>query len=136
MRPAELDTDVSALDVTGFAQACPECSHEMGTRLRRAGIEKAQHRHCRLLRPCRDRPCRRRPAEQRDELAPLHSITSSARARSVVGTSSPSALAVLRLITSSNLVGCWTGSSAGFSPRRMRSIYETARLYRSITSGP
>ena len=34
----------------------------------------------------------------------LHSITSSASVRSLSGTSSPSALAVLRLITSSNLV--------------------------------
>jgi hypothetical protein len=34
--------------------------------------------HRRLLRPCRERP-RRRAAEQRDELPPLHSITSSAR---------------------------------------------------------
>jgi hypothetical protein len=36
---------------------------------------------------------------RRDELAPLHSITSSARASSIGGTSKPSALAVLRLIT-------------------------------------
>ena len=35
-----------------------------------------------------------------------HSITSSARASSVGGISIPSALAVLRLMTSSNLVGC------------------------------
>ena len=63
----------------------------------------------------------RRAAEQRDELAPLHSITSSARASSVGGTSRPSALAVLRLITSSYLVGACTGRSAGFSPLRMRS---------------
>ena len=33
----------------------------------------------------------------------------------------PSALAVLRLITSSYLVGACTGRSAGFSPLRMRS---------------
>ena len=46
-------------------------------------------------------PARRRAAEERDELAPLHSITSSARA-STGGTTRPSALAVLRLITSSN----------------------------------
>jgi hypothetical protein len=46
---------------------------------------------------------------------PLHSITSSVRARSVDGISRPSALAVLRLITSSNLVGCWIGRSAGFA---------------------
>src|SRR5262249_40083757 len=36
---------------------------------------------------------------------PHHSITSSASASSVGGTSRPSALAVFRLITSSNLVG-------------------------------
>ena len=36
-----------------------------------------------------------------------------ARASSVGGTSRPSALAVLRLITSSNFVGAWTGRSAG-----------------------
>ena len=51
----------------------------------------------------------------------LHSITSSARASSVGGTSRPSALAVLRLMTSSYLVGACTGRSAGFSPLRMRS---------------
>src|SRR5262245_38777924 len=50
-----------------------------------------------------------------------HSITWSARASSVGGTSRPSALAVLRLITSSYLVGACTGRSAGFSPLRMRS---------------
>ena len=50
-----------------------------------------------------------------------HSITSSARASSVGGTVRPSALAVLRLIDSSYLVGACTGKSAGFSPLRMRS---------------
>src|SRR5262249_5672658 len=45
-----------------------------------------------------------------------HSITSSARASNVGGTSMPIALAVLRLITSSYLVGACTGRSAGFSP--------------------
>jgi len=52
----------------------------------------------------------------------IHSITSSARASSVGGTLRPSALAVFRLITSSNFVGPWTGRSAGFSPLRMRSM--------------
>src|SRR5262245_3050342 len=51
----------------------------------------------------------------------LYSITSSARASSVGGTSRPSALAVLRLITSSYLVGACTGRSPGFSPLRIRS---------------
>src|SRR5262249_33586374 len=67
-----------------------------------------------------ERP-RRGPAEQRDELAPLHSITSSARASSVGGTSRPSALAVFKLITNSYLVGACTGRWEGFSPLRMRS---------------
>jgi hypothetical protein len=47
--------------------------------------------------------------------ATAHSITSSARAESSGGTSSPSALAAWRLMTSSNLVDCTTGRSAGFS---------------------
>jgi len=59
---------------------------------------------------------------------PFHSITSSARASTVVGISRPSALAVLRLTTSSYyFVGACTGRSAGFSPRRMRSMYPAAR---------
>jgi hypothetical protein len=38
-----------------------------------------------LLRTRRERPRGRRATEQRDELAPLHSITSSARASSIGG---------------------------------------------------
>src|SRR5262249_41153283 len=75
----------------------------------------------RLLRARGERPRGRCAAEQRDELAAHHSITSSARASSVGGTVRPSAFAVLRLITSSYLVGACTGRSAGFSPLRMRS---------------
>src|SRR6516162_11001475 len=56
-----------------------------------------------------------------------YSITSSARASSVGGTSRPSVFAAFRLITSSYLVGACTGSSLGFSPRRMRSTYEATR---------
>jgi hypothetical protein len=48
-----------------------------------------------------------------------YSITSSARINIDCGTVRPSALAVFRLITSSNLVGCWTGRSAGFAPLRI-----------------
>jgi hypothetical protein len=51
----------------------------------------------------------------------IHSITSSARASSIGGTSRPRALAALRLIANSYLVGACTGRSAGFSPLRMRS---------------
>src|SRR5262245_22513111 len=73
------------------------------------------------LRACPNRPRRSRAAEQHDELAaPDHSITSSAVASSVGGTASPSILAVSALITSSNLLACITGKSAGFAPLRMR----------------
>jgi hypothetical protein len=44
----------------------------------------------------------------------------------------PSALAVLRLITVSNLVGACTGRLAGFSPLRMRSMYRAAPRHWSI----
>jgi hypothetical protein len=49
----------------------------------------------------------------------LYSITSSAMESSPGGTSMPSARAVLRLMTNSNLVDCSTGRSAGFAPLRM-----------------
>ena len=48
-------------------------------------------------------------------------ITSSARASTDGGIVRPSALAVLRLMTSSNLVGCSTGRSAGLAPLRILS---------------
>jgi hypothetical protein len=57
-----------------------------------------------------------RAVEKRHELPPSHSITSSARARSASGTTRPSALTVLRLNTSSNLLGCSTGKSCGLVP--------------------
>ena len=76
----------------------------------------------RLLCETSDRP-RGRTAEQRDELAPLHRSLDHlvGAGEHVGGTSRPSAFAVLRLITSSYLVGACTGRSAGFSPLRMRS---------------
>jgi hypothetical protein len=53
-------------------------------------------------------------------LRKAYSITSSAVASSLSGTARPSVFAVLRLITSSNLVGNCAGRSLGFSPLRMR----------------
>src|SRR5262249_10967025 len=90
-----------------------------------------------LLRARRQWPRRRRAAEQRDELAaPYHSITSSARASSVSGTTRPSALAVLRLTTSSNLVGCSMGRSAGFAPLITLMTNAAARLVSSGILAP
>jgi hypothetical protein len=56
-----------------------------------------------------------------DDFQSHHSMTSSARARIRGGTVRPSACAVLRLMTSSILVGCWTGRSAGLAPFRILS---------------
>jgi hypothetical protein len=52
-----------------------------------------------------------------------YSITLSARDKSSVGSSWFIAFAVLRLITSANLVGCSTGRSAGLLPRSSLASY-------------
>ena len=51
----------------------------------------------------------------------LYSITSSARTSKGGGTVRPSAFAVLRLMTRSNLVGCSTGRSPALAPLRILS---------------
>src|SRR5262245_8099292 len=64
---------------------------------------------------------RRRAADERNELPPYHSITSSARRISMGGTTMPRAWAVRRLMLSRNRVGCSTGKSAGAAPLRILS---------------
>src|SRR5262245_25427048 len=63
-----------------------------------------------------------------------YSITSSARASSEGGTVSPSALAVLRLITSSNFVGCSIGMSPGLVPFKILSTKTAQRRHMSKIS--
>src|SRR5262245_34925046 len=116
-RESVFDREVLTLDVTKIPEPSSQCLNEVGETGRRE-IAKTHHA---LLRPRRERP-RRRAAEQRDEVATAaHSITSSARASTAAGMSRPRAFAVLRLTTSSYLVGACTGRSPGFSPLRMRS---------------
>src|SRR4029077_5379609 len=109
--------------VAGFAQPFEKSGQGPRVSPRRLGVEEADHRQRRLLRARNARPQQRcrRGAGQRNEIASPHSITSSAGAISVAGTVMPSALAVLRLMASTYLVGACTGRSAGFSPLRMRS---------------
>ena len=71
----------------------------------------ARHPPCRVIAPSPDFFAR--------QFCTPHSITSSARARRVGGTARPSALAVGRLTTSSNLVDRTTGRSAGLAPLSM-----------------
>src|SRR5262245_27696290 len=110
---------VLALEVAGFVEALAERGGK--GRIRCSGIGESDDRRRWLLRPRRERPRCRRAAEQRDERAPLHSITSSARNRNDSGIVSLSALAVVKLITRSNFLGCSTGMSPGFAPRRILS---------------
>jgi hypothetical protein len=49
----------------------------------------------------------------------FYSIHSVAVANSVRGIVSPIAFAVLRLMTNSNVLGLWTGKSAGLAPLRI-----------------
>src|SRR3954447_908116 len=123
------DNQVAPFGVATFLEARtkrPDCPLSHFTR-----AEQPQGRA--LLCFCPGWPCRRQ-ADQCNKLASLHwrldvsmtvvefqhsyrgcipySITSSARASNVGGTMMPSALAVLRLITSLNLVDCSTGRSA------------------------
>src|SRR5262249_11926499 len=118
-RPAILDRHILALDIAGLLQTLMKRAYHGCEAVGQSAVEEPDHRHRRLLRARRERPRGRRAAEQQYELAALHSITSSASASSLSGIWRPSALAVLRLITNSNLVGCSTGNSAGFAPLRI-----------------
>src|SRR5262249_5212398 len=134
--PTIFDCQVFTLDVAGILETLTQSPHRFRQGFGCSGIEEPDHRHRRLLRSRRKWP-RRRAADQRDEMAARgHSITSSARASNIGGIWMPSALAVLRLITSSYLVGFCTGRLAGFSPFRMRSTYPAARRWGSSASDP
>jgi hypothetical protein len=65
-----------------------------------------------------------------------YSITSSASICVEVGISMPSALAVLTLMMKSNLDGCSTGISPGFSPRRILSTISATRVNTAGKLGP
>src|SRR5437762_12576757 len=58
-----------------------------------------------------------KPVTDVNRAVTAYSITLSARATSAGGTVTPSALAVLRLIASSNFVGCSIGISVTLTPR-------------------
>src|SRR5262245_45149298 len=123
--PARVDLHVAADAPAGLLETLQERA-EAGLKfpiVRSRGQENANEaRLLALLRAHRERPRGSRAADERDELAALHSITSSANTSTLSGTLRPSVFAVLRLMTNSNLVGWMTGRSAGFSPLRMRPV--------------
>src|SRR5262249_24441837 len=132
--PTDRSRHVLALDVPSFIEALAERGSK--GRIGRPGIDESDCRHRWLLRARRERPRGSRAADERDERAPFHSITSSAMASSPGGKLRPKALAVLRLITNSNLTDCMTGRSAGFSPLRIRPVYTPAWRYPSVMPVP
>ena len=94
VRPAIFDRHVTALDIAGLAQALAERRQECAfVQAMRCGETRSPASPAAARAPRAATP--RRAAEQRDERTSPHSITSSARASSVAGTSRPSALAVL-----------------------------------------
>jgi hypothetical protein len=76
--------------------------------------------------------CEHTKDERDDAHQRCHWSTSSARKRRVGDMVSPRALAVLRLMTSSNVMGCSTGRSAGLAPLRILSTYVAPRRYASV----
>src|SRR6516162_6946379 len=68
--------------------------------------------------------------------ATAHLITSSARSRNDSDIVRPSALAVLRLMTSSKLVGCSTGMSAGLFPCKTFCTNSAVCRYRAVDWWP
>src|SRR5215831_13874294 len=138
LRPTILDRHGATLDPAEFAQSLNKGGCPCTPGRRSARSKEPNDRHLRwLLRPRRERP-RYRTTEQCDELASLntHSITSSARASRVGGISRPIAFAVLRLIVSSNFVGCSIGRSAGLAPCKIRLTYQAPRLNKSDRDVP
>src|SRR5262249_22624866 len=137
LRPSIFDCHSASIDPTEFAQPLHKSGGPFALGCPRARAQISDGRQlARLLRPRRERPRCCRAAEQRDELAPLHSITSSASASSLSGIVRLSALAVVRLKTRSNLAGCSTGMSPGVAPRRILSTSSAARRNKAGMFGP
>jgi hypothetical protein len=70
LRKSAFDNCVLAFCEFLLLQPVAEARQLHCIRFQRANTEYADHRHCHLLRPRRERPCRRRAAKQRDERAP------------------------------------------------------------------
>src|SRR5262249_28915864 len=137
VREAMFELEVAPLDVAEFRKAVADRAEIGSLLVRAAGMPEITDRgnSPALLRARRERPggCR---TKQRDERAAFHSITSSASNRNGSEIVRPRALAVLRLMTSSNFVGCSAGSSAGLAPLRILSTYAALRWCKSAMFAP
>ena len=109
-RPAALHRNIAANVADGSDSAAPVngCRGSYAPESCRGGHPRA-------------RPFRATTGLMHRSKQPIYSITSSASNCMEVGTVRPSAAAVFRLMTRSNLTGAWTGSSLGLAPRKTRS---------------
>jgi hypothetical protein len=95
-------------------------------RVKSVALSKRRRFSTSAIAPLATKPARHRNMSRRANLGlmrrskTIYSITSSARPNRAIGKARPSDLAVLRLMTNSVFVDCWTGRSAGFSPWRIR----------------
>src|SRR5215470_1072797 len=92
LRPAIFDGQVPALRVAGAGQTVMNRRNKIARQIERSHVKITDHRYLWTLRPRHGRPSYR-AAEPRNELPPLHSITSSASVSSDGGTVRPSILA-------------------------------------------
>src|SRR5581483_8540980 len=109
------DAQVLAVDETLIGETTAQPVQDGRQVVGRAAVQEAHDFYAARLRARRQR---RRDGRRAEEGAPLHSITSSARARKVGGRVMPSAAAVLRLTIISKRLACCTGMSAVGTPFR------------------
>ena len=121
IRVALVDDQVLPFDVSEFTQ--PESERREVGRLARCASQVSDAPDFRRrLREYGERRDEQTAGHRTDECAPVrHWITSSARNSRDCGSVRPSAFAVLKLITSSSLLGCSIGSSLGLAPLKIRS---------------
>jgi hypothetical protein len=119
--PAILDVDVALVDISSALETAEKRGPVIGSLLLRPRGEKTHYRTAALLLRRR----RERPTDcGSDSRRKLRRLIRSPRRRGRggwAGSSGRGPLAVLRLMERSNLIGCWTGRSAGFAPFKIRS---------------
>ena len=136
-----------AFDIPELAHPLAECLPEGRPALKGADVQKPDPRHRAGglgARTPRIQEAESKKEAGRTQQAPeaprrgseAHWMISSARASTAGGIVRPRAFAVLRLMTSSNLVGCWMGRSPGLAPFRILSTYvaERRKLSRRSTA--
>jgi len=117
---------------SGRAQRAPTANGRLSTHRRHSAFAPATGLHA----PKPSFPDRFHPPGSAHCRCGAHSMTSSAWASNNRGTVRPSAWAVFRLRTNSNLVGCSTGRSSSLAPFRILSTKIAARRNRVGKCGP